>query len=740
MASNKTIEISSLQNTLQRIYWRVLIYIVIWTSVISLLFLTKSLLMFFLIPIDNMPLMTFLISPEQNSVQDTVIGSFYETILSLLSMMFSFALMMISSKAEKLYIEGLAQMKEIQPFLFSLEINGLPNINSAHFLMSIFETLQGPESKSDDGSLVQDAICVFDMEHYFDTKNEKRFLAFNKAQSQSRSHNQTQSKSETRDNQHEPSRASRHLLLQLHSIPSRKFNGKMILILRDLEVVYDILNLFHCGLFQTKIQSDVDSAIEIGALDFRKDLIFEALNKADKNALFENLSLQLAQDSHDIIWGYYAKSQTRRAREMWCRVFVCLVISCLFSFIVAVIYYFSTTEFLHIVLVDSSQAWRIQIAGIVISTNWKILVATLMIVLLPLLGSTLVEILAEYIQCDYFSDYNNLRFRLEILFEFIHRYVFLHWAFTLAILRYRDTIQPSQIHQLYGYAYIEWNKIAFFLLPTTLLRYLIKYIKNCFSRCANKATPEKVLFSIDHSVSSVNLLLTFMYLGFYFPVLSFSVVALLTVNIILNLFLYYLVYRSSRILRDYLSYSNISMLVNHCLVAFNVGGLLSIFIFSTYSGPYFRRVKDYSGALPSNFIGSVFMLLFAFINYMTNKPNSLYLRVLQQLQSVPLYKEVTRAGLKEALSACDYRKKNPFYKELNRLHSVRPSKRDFLSNAPPEEFSPFLKYDQSYDQMLGFTRRFSKEAAVDKKDEKFRQMHLFAQDLVDMDERSKKDK
>ena len=188
------------------------------------------------------------------------------------------------------------------------------------------------------------------------------------------------------------------------------------------------------------------------------------------------------------------------------------------------------------------------------------------------------------------------------------------------------------------------------MIPTTILRYLVKYLKGGFEKCRKKATPENIRFSVDHSIASVNILLTFMYLGFYFPVLSLSLVILLLLNLVINFLMYYFIHRNTKILRDYLSYNNISMLINHCLVAFNIGGIFSIFIFAKFSSVYFKGVKEYTGALPSNFIGSVFMLLFAFINYMTNKPNSLYLRILQNLMKIPTYKDVSPSSKRSPAS------------------------------------------------------------------------------------------
>ena len=728
MTSNITIEVSTLQNKLQNIYWRVLSYIVIWTSVISILFIIKSLLLYFLIPIKNQSIISFMLSPEGNSVQDSPIGAFYETILSLLSMMVSFVLMMIASKAEKLYIEALGSMKQPQAFLFALEIDGVPNINSADFLTSIFQSLQGPNQKRfEDESIVHDVIYAFDMETYFDSQNENRFIKFPNLSMQ----NQTQSKTETKDNKSEIITRSNAQMKRFGLIKKNNYNGKMIIVLKDLEIVYDILNLFHCGLFETKVQSDVDSAIEMGLLNFHKNLILDALNKTDKNALFHNLQIKIAQDSHDIIWNYYAKSEKEKSRELWWRVMVCIIISVILSFIVGVIYYSSTIESFNVKFVDNSNAWQIPIGNAIFFLNWKMLLYMLALLLIPLMGSLLVEEMAEYIKCDYFSDYNNLRFRLEILFEFIHRYVFLHWAFTIAIMNRRDNLAANQITNLYEYAYIEWNKTAFFLIPTTLLRYLIKHIKGCYQKCKNKATPEKIKHSIDHSISSVNLLLTFMYMGFYFPVLSFSIVSLLTLNIILNLFLYYLIYRNTHVLRDYISYNNISTLINHCLVAFNIGGLMSIFIFAYFSTPYFRKTKEYSGALPSNFIGSIFMLLFAFINYMTNKPNSLYLRVLQNMITIPAYKEATGAVLNEALTHCDYRKKNPYYKEKNRLQSVKMSKDYSALNS--DEKNHLLH--KSFENLFDFNNSYSKDLQIDNKNNKFTDMEIFAKDLVNYDDK-----
>ena len=735
MTSNKTIETSNLQNKLQGVYWKVLTYILIWTSVISLLFILKSLLIYFLIPITHVSFLTFMMAPENNSVEDSIIGSFYETIVSLLSMMVSFMLMMIASKAEKLYIQSLASMSEPQAFLFSLEIDGVPNIKSAQFLANVFESLQGPDSKKENKSLVQDVIYVFDMETYFDEKYEKKFINFN---SINQTQNLTITQTQTRDNKSGQIQISKHLLMNLKSIPFRNFNGKMIVVLNDLEVIYDILNLYHCGLFRVKVQSDVDSAIKMGLLGMRKNKILDALDSADKNSLFHNLKIKLAPDSHNIIWNFYSKSQKSKKRDTRWRILICLIISCLISLIVAVIYYLTIKELLFVKFIDSSDAWKFTIADTVILMNWKIFLGTISSFLFPIFGSLLIEVFAEYFQCDYFSDYNNLRFRLEILYEFIHRYVFIYFAFTFAVIHYRNILDKNQIPNLYEYIYIEWNKTAFFLIPTTFFRYLIKYAYGCFEKCINKATPEKVKFSIDHSISSVNLLLTFMYLGFYFPVLSSTIVILLLINIMLNLFMYYFIYKSNKILRDYLSYNNISMLINHCLVAFNVGGIMSIFIFATFSKTYFNQVKEYTGSLPSNFIGSVFMLLFASINYMTNQPNSLYLRVLQNLLPIPAYKNIKQLVLKQALKVCDYRKKNPYYQECNLIKSTGFSNKDFDSSLNSDEKDPLMKYDGSYDNLFDFDRKKSKMSNSKESKNKFGDMHFFDEDLVNIDSKEKK--
>lgn len=741
MNSNTTIETSKLQNKLQSIYWRVLTYILIWTSVISILFLLKSFLIYFLIPIKHVSLFTFMMAPENNSVEDTIIGSFYETIVSLLSMMVSFMLMMIASKAEKLYIEGLGSMKEPQAFLFSLEIDGIPHIKSAQFLASVFESLQNPDSKKQVKSMVNDVIYVFDLENYYDEKNQTKFINFDSSRNQSLSQNltqnQTQNQTETRDAKSGQIQVSNNLLKNLQSIPINHFNGKMIVVLQDLEIVYDILNLYHCGLFEVKVQNDVNSAIKMGLLSMHKSRILDALDRADKNSLFKNLKIKLAPDSHNIIWNLYGKSNKNKKRDTTWRVIICLIISFLISLIVSVIYYLTIKELLLVKLIDSSQAWSFTIADTVILMNWKILLGTIASLLLPIFGSLLIEVFAEYFQCDYFSDYNNLRFRLEILFEFIHRYVFLYFAFTFAVIHYRNKLDQNKISELYEYIYIEWNKTALFLIPTTIFRYVIKHMIGCYRKFKNRKTPEKIKFSIDHSISSINLLLTFMYLGFYFPVLSSTIVSFLLINIILNLVLYYFIYRSNKILRDYISYNNISMLINHCLVAFNVGGIMSIFIFATFSKTYFNQVKEYSGSLPSNFIGSVFMLLFAFINYMTNKPNSLYLRVLQNLIPVPAYKNIKPAILKEALKVCDYRRRNPYYIEYNNLKSNRLSINEIESNLNLDEKNPFLKYDRSYDKLFDFQIRKSKDSNSDKSQNKFGNMHIFGKQLLNIESKDK---
>ena len=767
--SETTIESSPLQSRLQTIYWKVIVYIVIWTTVLSLLFILKSLLIYFLLPIKHLPVLDFLLSPETNSVEDTSLSSLYETILSLLAMLTSFALMMISTKAEKLYIASFKEIEDPQVFLFSLEISGLPNIRSADFVTRMFEGLQG-DSISPHENAVAEVVYVFDMDDYFETKREmsnyvntdpklnerirksRLSLAQNlKGQSEHGTSNygtatggpssfKFKQSSGTNPNSRSrafstdlKSRRSKLLTSKFQSMPMNQYNGKMIITFRNLELVYDIINLFHCGLLNVKIRSDLESALQLGILGGKPSKLAEALDDTDKNSLFNKISIKAARDPHDMIWPYYGLRQSTKLRDKRWRLLMCFVISIIVSFLVAVVYYLSIRELLKLKFLDSTGAWTLSIGETKIYMNWKIIVMMVVTLVVPLLGTLIVETLAEFIQMDYFSNYNNTRFRLEILFEVIHRYLFIHYAFTRACQDTRALLDPREYDKLYKYIYVEWNKIAAILIISTIFRYLIKHLKRCFEKIKKRKTPEKINFSIDHSVSSTNLLLTFMYMGFYFPVLSVSIVILLTLNMLINMVMYYFVYKNNKILRDYLSYHNITMLINHCLVAFNVGGVMSLWIHVDFTRAYFRQVNTWSGQLPSNFIGSIFMLLFAFINYMINKPNSLRLRVLQNVLTHPQYSTAPLL-FEEALKMCNYRNNNPYYKERKRLRDSA-SAQGLLhehSDGSGNESNPLLGIKQ---RMMSVHDSFSKkrESYVEPRDMK----NMFAMKLEDLDRKNK---
>ena len=402
MPSNTTIEMSPLQNKLQNMYWRVFIYIVIWTSTISSLMILMFLLIYFLIPLDQIPFMEYMLAPGSKSVEDTVIGSFYETILSLLSMMVSFELMMIATKAEKLYIQALGELKEAQAFLFTLEISRVSNNSGAKFVTAIFDSLQGPTLKENQASIVQEVTCVYNLENYFQNANQKRFINFSSHNSLLPSQNtsQTNSKTITRDNANASLQVPKHLFMDLFDTQNLYFNGKMLVVLRDLEVVYDILNLYHCGLLETKIQTDVDSAVKMGLLGLKQSHILDALNQADKNALFQNLKIKIAPDSHDIIWNYYCKPSKEIKKENRMKIVVCIVISVLTSLIVGGIYYVATKDTLNLKFVDSSRGYSANIFGKTFYYSWITIVSIITMFILPIFGSTLIEFFATTMLCD----------------------------------------------------------------------------------------------------------------------------------------------------------------------------------------------------------------------------------------------------------------------------------------------------------------------------------------------------
>lgn len=759
--SKTTIETSQLQNNLQRIYWKVIVYIVIWTSVLSVVFLIKSILIYYLLPITHIPLLEFLLSPETNSVEDTKLNSLYETILSVLAMIMSFALMMISTKAEKLYIAAFGKIDDIEIFLYSIEIKNIPNIVAADLLARIFESLRG-DSISPSLNAIQHIEVIFNMEDYFQAKNNLMNIIYtdkkleqdikkaresregknhqtsvggskNGLENQSENGTKTYTKSQTNTFSKTQSQSKSRLTLvskgvtivggfetlieKFNQMPKDNFNGKIIMTFRNLEMVYDILLLYNVGLLNVKLRSDYESVMNLGLLGGQPSKLKEALDEENKEALCNVIKITAARDPNDIIWSYYGLPDSQKLSDKRWRILMCFIISIIISFLVAVVYYLSIRELLKLKFIDSTGAWTISLGETKIFMNWKLILMMIVTLVVPMMGWLIVEALVIYIQMDFYSDYNNLRFRLEILFEVLHRYVFIHFAFAQACKDTRDLMDSKDFDKLYRYIYIEWNKIAALLIMSTVMRYLVKHLVRFFEKIKKRKTPEKINFSIDHSISSTNLLLTFMYMGFYFPVLSVSIVALLTINMLLNMLMYYFVYKNNKILREYLSYNNISMLINHCLVAFNVGGVLSLWIHVDFTRAYFRGANQWSGQLPSNFIGSVFMLLFAFINYMLNQPNSLRIRVLQNIMTLEKY-DGSNLLYDEALKTKNFSNKNPFRIELKELknNEMAASRIKDFSQVSMNDVSPLM--GSSRKKMRSVSGSFLVERKMSQKNER----------------------
>ena len=95
------------------------------------------------------------------------------------------------------------------------------------------------------------------------------------------------------------------LIEKFNKMPRDNFNGKIIMTFRNLEMVFDILKLYNCGLLNVKLRSDFEAIMDLGLLGGKPSKLKEALDENNKEALCNVMEITAARSPNDIIWQNY---------------------------------------------------------------------------------------------------------------------------------------------------------------------------------------------------------------------------------------------------------------------------------------------------------------------------------------------------------------------------------------------------------------------------------------------------
>ena len=153
-----------------------------------------------------------------------------------------------------------------------------------------------------------------------------------------------------------------------------------------------------------------------------------------------------------------------------------------------------------------------------------------------------------------------------------------------------------------------------------------------------------------------------MYIGFYHSLLTPLSLIICTLNFLLIYLYNKKLQKNEKLMKTYLSYQNITMIMQFSLFVFGIGGFLSFNVNYNFSYQYFSNINQ-DIFLPYFFITcSCICIIFSPTLYLLMRHNSVSLRILNKF---PQERESAqkKEEFKKVFNRRNYNNSNPYYKE-----------------------------------------------------------------------------
>lgn len=530
--------------------------------------------------------LNFVRMPEGSAVTANAIFVFLDYWRLVVGLLIYSLILVVYAKTEKLYFKSVEERPEdVQLFLFTLSVSGFTSLEEAESFVDVVR-LQHP---TDD--IVIDVVYVYNLDDYRKARHaqvlrDDRFGA-QRGDAEAEVVQAQRTAGEFADVEEPiPSILSAEQLLRAKSV----FTGKLFIELNDLHVIRNVLQLTQTGTFLNKVKSDVERAVEYELVSAEEAQRMVAL----ASVYLKRLKIEVAHDANDINFKNI-ESDTPLLNAF--KFALCLLIIVLFIGATIVIKYFATYRDLQVQygLIAAEFTIPRALGGYKVSMAYVGL--TVALVLLPLVGTLVIQVIVSKIKFHLYSSAINASFWLETMYQVLYQFLAVYVGYRYAVFSFKSGMDTSQLTSLYyltnGDFYFTvvmfkvgiWVRYGGIKLWKAVLRWRNR--KNVQGKSlVNSQETESKMEIVQHSFFAVNIVVSFFCLFFYQYLMSPVVLVALAASLGLNLCAFSAELRSAQ-QRVHLSFGHLSSLICFVIVASSTGGMLSMVTHFDFAFRYF---------------------------------------------------------------------------------------------------------------------------------------------------------
>lgn len=601
-------------------------------------------------------ILNFFIMPELSSATNDTLFKWQDVFQMISGILTSLLLILVMCALERQYIKIVVDLKE-QPlvFLFTLQVSNLMTKKNAEDFNKIINMLRP------NGSLIISECYIYDMRTYHYEK--ERVALENKEEHQPGILTSTGDRMMPTENEYLTNEDYKKLGEVLKDLRDSNFSNKLLLTLNDLIMIRDIIYVYHSGLFTEKIKRDIQKAM-VDKSHTEDELLLLKNSIDDKDGFLNNVKIQLAHDVNDIIWKNF--SSTKKNYKNYLRYLGVLIATAIFCVGIFMFERLYIMEMINLKFLKTSQGFSINFQTTEIIISFTTIVLSLLNLVLPLIGSAFIGRILLNVKTPYISSYNNITFFYETTVEVCFRFLATHYGYTSGMLSKKGQIAASEMPKFFYYINMKWTLISCFLLLGFIIKVLMFFASKAWDKYKEKTQNRKSEL-VQNTITSSNVILVFMYLGFYQSLLSTLSLIFITLNLLCNyLFDRYLKKDETRP-RSYISYYNITMIIQFALFIFAMGGLFAFNLQINYSNRYFTGDYD-DNFFPYFLITSlVIILIYTPTFWFLTRHNSVTLRLLNYLIENDSY-AIQQENISDYLQFKSYKSENPYYEEYKLLN------------------------------------------------------------------------
>lgn len=601
--------------------------------------------------------LNFLMMPESAVVTTSGLFTFLEYWRMVANLIVFSGIVFIFVQNERRFMRSFGEEgRKPLLFLLTLSVQGFPSQEDAE----TFVTLMKLQHPTDD--VVVEETFVYDLESY-------RNARFQETKDPTGYHRLKTVASTQEDFEvgASPVLTSENLLRSTAS-----FTGKAFVVFNDPQVIRRVLDLNQAGLLLDKVLDDIDRETQAGIFseEERRRLVQVAMRSFDK------LRIEFARDPSDI---HFRNIEKDPGMANTFKFFLCLLVFILFFAASLIIKYFATTEDLMVEFGRKPADFTIPLGAARFPLSWTFCGMSLVLVLVPLIGSLLLQLLLSHVRFHFHSSAINASLWAETSYQALQQFLAIYVGYTTAVFQFKNGIDSNQLPFLYYVTNRSFCvNVALFVAAVWLRFAAIKIIGACARWRQRKNIQGASIFQahrqtesieiVEHSFYAANIVISFFCLFFFQYLMSPLILLTLALSLGLNCLAFARLLRA-KTLRVKLFFQNICSLILLVLLVSAIGCLVGTMSQFHFSFRYFCQPGYTDNYFPMAVVTAAgALLVYCPILFRLTSTQSFSSRLLDFL--------IERQGLvsavehiEETVKAAGFRRNNSWDREFSEIAS-----------------------------------------------------------------------